>query len=441
MGHLNFKDLKKLRKWMIKKLKNKLEVQENKRLFDNFISLTTLQVFNYLLPLITLPYLVRVLGADYFGLLAFATATVAYFGVLADYGFNLTATKEISVNRDDQSKLQEIFSSVMIIKTMLMVLGFLLLSLLLYSFEKFSQDALIYYYSFGVVLGQVLFPIWLFQGMEQMRYITYLNILSKLIFAVAIFGFVQEKTDYYLVPVFTSLGFIIAGIGAQIMVYKQFGLKFSWQKFSTIKYYLSDGWHVFISNIAISLYTVSTTFILGLFTNNTIVGYYAAADQINAALSKLRSPLLDAFYPFVSKRVNDSKSDGMKIIQALTKYVFIIYVVLCLSVFLLAEPIVMLVLGDEYFESIIILQLIVWLPLLSTLSSIFGIQTMLPFGYKKEFSSILIKGSVLNLFLALILVYNYAHIGSAVTLLIVESYITISMFIFLNQKGLKVVKL
>lgn len=143
---------------------------------SNFFSLSILQGANYILPL---PFLVRVLGVEYFGLLAFAAATVAYF---TDYGFNLTATREISIYKAkvicyDYKSYLDVFA---------------------------TYYLSIYFLTFGTV---VLFPVWFFQGMERMQYI-----LSKVIFTVAIFVFVQEQSDFYLVPLLTSVGFLVAGV-------------------------------------------------------------------------------------------------------------------------------------------------------------------------------------------------------------------------------------
>ena len=425
---------------MIAKLKyNLIETEEKKRLASNIFSLGALQGVNYILPLLTVPYLVRVLGPEYFGLLAFATATIAYFMLITDYGFNLSATRQISIHRDDKTKVNEIFSSVMMIKTALMLVSIVLMSLLVFSFEMFSQHWQVYFISFGIVIGQVLFPVWLFQGMERMKYITYLNIGAKTFFTICVFIFVQEQADYLMVPLLTALGFIITGVWSLYLVKKEFAVSFSWQPMQTVKFQLAEGWHVFFSNMAISLYAISTTFILGLFTNNTVVGYFAAADKIVQATKGLYVPVSQAIYPLIGKKIHEDKQVGLAFIKKSTWIVGIGMFVISWALFLLAGPIVHLLLGSQYQQSVLLLQIMAFLPFIIALSNIYGIQTMLNLGYKHAFSRILVMAAIIGLGLSFLLVPIYEDLGAAITLLIVEVFVTVVMYFYLKIK-LKVVQ-
>ena len=151
-------------------------IKWDKVFIKNFLSLAAVQGVNYLLPLMTLPYLVRVLGVDNFGIFSFATAIVAFFAVITDYGFNFSATREISVNKFNKTEITKIYSSVMTLKIILMLLSFLILCIMVFFIPKFNDNLLIYLLCYGVVLGQVLFPVWFFQGMEQMQFITVVNV-------------------------------------------------------------------------------------------------------------------------------------------------------------------------------------------------------------------------------------------------------------------------
>lgn len=289
---------------MYGKFKKNTVSQDKKRLLSNFLSLSVLQIFTYALPLLTLPYLVRVLGVEKYGLVMFAQSLIVFFNILVDYGFNLSATREVSVNRDNKEKITEIFSSVMTIKLLLLTASLLLLTIVVFSFERFYADKELYFITFTLVLGQALFPIWYFQGLERMKYITLINILSRVIFTVAIFIFIHEESDYILVPLLNGLGVITGGIYALYLIRKSFNQKFVIQNLTTLKRHFKDSTDFFLSRVSVSIYTSANAFVLGMFTNNTMVGYYSIAEKLYQAIQGLYGPITQALYPYVAKERN-----------------------------------------------------------------------------------------------------------------------------------------
>jgi len=413
---------------MLNKIKNIANTEDKKRLLSNFFSLSILQGANYILPLITLPYLVRVLGVEYFGLLAFAGAVIAYFSIITDYGFNLTATREISIHRDNKKKVIEIFSSVMTIKVTLMFISLLLLTILVFSFEKFNQNWEIYFLTFGTVIGQVLFPIWFFQGMERMKYITYLNIFSKSIFTLAIFIFVQEQSDFWIVPLLASIGFIIAGICSLVLVKKEFGISFKLQNIEILKYYVIDGWHIFISSFLGNFYRNFNTIVLGILTNNTIVGFYSIAEKVIKVIQSLQSIVGTTLFPYLSNKFTKDKYAFFTMTNKYIKYIIIVYLSIVVIVFLLSEYITFIIVGNYVNGIIIDIKIMSSVILIGGLNYYFGILGLVALNYKKDFSRYIIYTGIFNIITAFLLVYYLKDVGASISFLLSETLLLILIY-------------
>lgn len=411
-----------------------------KRIMGNMLSLFSLQGLTYILPLLTFPYLTRVLGPENYGLIAFAMAFIGYFQIFTDYGFNLSATREISINREDHRKVSELFSSVMVTKTLLMIISFIIMLAVVLSFDKFRSHGILYFFTFGLVIGNLLMPSWFFQGMEKLKYISMLNIGTLLIFTASIFIFIRQASDYIYVPLINSIGAITIGIIALRIVRKDFGVNFVLPSLKDIKYNLNGGWHVFISTAAISLYTNSNTFILGFFTTPTIVGYFSVANNIINMCNGLLSPISQSIYPYLSSLAVKSKEETIKFLKKATIGVGAFSLLISLLIFLLAGFVIFLLAGTHYNESIILLRIMAFLPFIIALSNIFGIQTMLTFNYKKAFSRIIIIAGVINIILALILAPILQDIGIAIAVVITETIVTVSMFFYLRNKGINLLE-
>jgi len=406
----------------------------NKTLVQNFSSLTILQFSNYLFPIITFPYLVRVLGPEKFGLVNFAAAFVAYFNVFTDYGFNLSATKDISINRNNPNKVNEIFSTVLVIKLILSVVSLMVFSLLIFTIPRFSANSEIYFYSFLIVLGAVLFPGWFFQGMEKMKYITVTNVTVKIIWTILVFALVRSADDVLLLVILNGASFILIGVLSLILLIGIFKVKFIPPSISEIKLQLINGWYLFVSTASITLYTTSNVFILGLFAGNEVVGYFAAADKIRIAVQGLFGNAGQTVFPHLSKMFAESKKEAIVFVKKYRNYSVTVAVILTLILFVLAKPVVLIVLGSGYEPSINVFRIILLLPLIILLSNIYGIQIMLNLNYKKEFSRIILSAGIVNLILSFILVPLYLEIGTAIAVVITETIVTAGMIAFVKRK-------
>lgn len=413
---------------------------EKRRLITNFMSLMSVQGLNYILPLITLPYLVKVLGPEKFGLINFAQSFMLFFIMFTDYGFNLVSTREISLSFKDKKKVSEIFSTVLFIKVILMLISFLFLTLLLSTIPKFSADRMVYYVSFGVVFGNVLFPIWLFQGFEKMKLISSLNIFAKIISTIGIFIFVKDVDDYLFVPILNSLGAVFIAIIAIYIIVVKMRIRFQIPNKKEIYRQFTEGWDIFLSNIFTSLYTTSNTFFLGLFTNNTIVGYYSGAEKIIKAATGLISPLVQTLYPYVGKISQTSRESTIGFIRKILLVVTFFMGVLCIFIFIYADVLSNIILGEKFSKSIILIKIMAFLPLVLSWANIYGLLSMINFGYKKELSKIYLKCGIVSIVTTLVLVSNFSEIGSAINWILIEFIATMFMVIFLKTKKISLVR-
>jgi len=418
---------------MLRYIKKILRNEDYKRITENILSLFSLQGFNYILPLITFPYLTRILGPDKYGLIAFALAFIGYFQILTDYGFNLSATREISIHREDDIRVSQIFSSVMVAKSLLMIISFIIMILIVSSFDKFRGDWLLYFLTFGLVIGNLLLPTWFFQGMEKMRYISILNIIISLLYTVSIFMFVRNSSDYLYVPLINSLGTIIVGFYSLNLIKRQFNVNFSKPSMADIKYQLKEGWHLFLSSMAISLYTTSNRFILGFFVSNTVVGYYAVAETIIRALQGLITPISQSIYPYFSKLQSKNRSKAIEQLKKILIIIGILSFVLSVILVFCSPLLVELLAGYEYIDSVPLLQILVLIIFAVAVNNILGIQGLVAFGYQKKFSRIVLFAGILHIFILIGLIYILGSTGAAISVVITELIICLLMYFSLKR--------
>lgn len=404
-------------------------------LIENIFSMLTLRGLEYILSFILVPYLLRVLGPANFGAVAFMQGIIVYFNLFIDYGFNLTAPRALA--QSSKAEIPLIFSTYMWSKVFLLGLvsvsfcGLLWLGNLL---QIVRIDWHLFVAVYIGVIGNVLFPIWFFQGIQQMRYITIINLMGRTLSILCIFAFVSSENDYILAAFLQSCTPFIAGVLSLFLIAHIFPGIFQMPTLVHIKEVFKEARQIFISNLAISLYTNTDIVLLGIITNNTIVGYYSGADKLLNCIKRGISATNDAVYPYISQQF---KKDPIRAIRFLKKQL-VAYVICGIAggvAILVGAPIVIpWLLGSKYVYSILPLQIMAFVPLIVSLSNIFGYETMLPLGMEKIYSKILLLVSVLNLLIIVPLILLYRENGVSVTMFITESVVTIAMGIALKRR-------
>ncbi|MBI3601432.1 MAG: flippase [Candidatus Omnitrophica bacterium] len=413
----------------IKKTYHMAEPHESKAVLDNVAFLSWLQVITYLLPMVILPYLFRVLEPEKFGLIAFAQAFVQYFMILADYGFNISATKEISLCHNEKVKINKVFGAVMTIKTALTFLSSLILGVVVYFVPKFNNDGMVYVLSFGAVVGNALFPVWFFQGTEKMKYIANLNIIGQIIYAISIFSFVKGPQDYLMVPVINSVVFLTTGLWGQYIVLKEFGVSFQWPGYKDTQRQLKAGWNIFISNVAINAYTTTRVFAVGLLTNNTMTGFYSIAERIaNVVQTFPLSSFSQAIFPRLSKIFHRNKTGALEIMQHI-QHITINISLICLPLIFIFTPfIVRVVCGGNYPPTVLSLRFLL-ISVFFISANAFRVQFLLVCGKTDIYSRIHITMAIIGLPLIIILISYFSYVGAAIATAVIEAGVfTITYF-------------
>jgi len=408
-------------------------------LLRNVAALSIVQGANYILPLISVPYLVRTLGADRFGAVAFGQAFVQYFVILTDYGFNYSATRAVAVSRNDEQQIARLYWSVSLIKVGLMLAGFVLMAVLILLVPQFRAEWPLYCLSYLAVLGNVLFPVWLFQGLERMVHVAALSIGARLLSLIGLFLLVRHPDDYLFAAALQAAAMPIAGVLATGLLFRmtqiplrRAGMPLRKDLIETF----SGSWDMFVSTAAVSLYANSNIFVLGLLETPAAVGYYAMADKlIRAALSALQ-PLAQALYPRMSYLFSRDVASALSYLTTIAVPSCAAGLILCLGLALAADNIVRIVFGANAEPASHVLRVLAFVPFVALLSNLIGVQMLFPLGRQRPVSRFQVATGAVSIVALVPMILHWGTIGSAANYLLSEIVITLG-YAWIAIKALK----
>lgn len=363
-------------------------ISRHKNLINNFNYLSVLNFFQLLFPLIIYPYLIRVLGKEVYGLVVFANTISAYFTVFINFGFEISEIREISIYRNQKNKISEIVSSVIVIKTIFAFISILLLFLIVILTPELNKYKYLYFSTFGILLDTAINPRFFFQGIEKMKFITILTLISKSIFIVMIFILVKKPEHYILVPFLTSIGAILSSTLGHAFIFFKFRIRLIAPSIHSLIVTIKNSLPFFTARVSTIMINKTNILLIGSYIGYKEVSYYDISEKI---INVMRIPydiLNQILFPHVSKTKN------IKLVKKVLVILLIIYIFGYFSIYIIAEPIIKIFGGIDLVPAKFILYILSISTIFELASVFMGAPMLLAMGYKKHYNKSVIYGSI-----------------------------------------------
>lgn len=403
-----------------------------KVLLENFSFLSVLQVSNLLIFLLITPYLFRTLGKENYGLVVFGQTIAAYFSILVNFGFNVTATRDISINRENKEQSSRIISMVLTLKGFLFIVSFITLSILIMFIPLLKNHPQVFFFSLILTLGETLFPVWFFLGIERMRYIAIINIITRILSAFLIFIFVKQAGDYMKVPVMLGLGTILGAIIGLFIVFRKYHNNYVFYPVKDLRITLKENVPLFISNVSSQIYVNANKLIVGSFLGMQDVAVYDIADKIVSLLKVPVQLIGQTLFPRVAR------DRDVSFVKKSMLYVFVFLALIYTGVFIYSGQLIHLFSGSTYANATILLRILAVSILPICLSMFLAELLLIPFGKLKDYA----RMRTVSLFVYLIItgtlfelkIISLNNLGY--TIVIVESFVTLYSYYLCKKNKL-----
>lgn len=398
----------------------------------NFIMNAILQISAFIFPLITFPYVSRILGPSGTGNVSFATSIVTYFALFAQLGIPTYGIRATARVRDDKELLSKTVQEIFIINAVMCVLAYFVFFVVLNLVPKMYNDKVLFIIISSTILFNSVGMDWLYKGLEKYTYITFVSIIFKFIALILMFVCVHHKNDYVIYGAISIFAASASNICNLVNIHKLIYIKpiFNYEftkHFRPIMIF-------FAMSCATTIYTNLDTVMLGFMKDNVEVGYYNAAIKIKNVLLGVVTSLGTVLLPRASYYIeNNMYSEFKRIAGKALNFVVLISFPLCLYFILFAKEGVLFLSGDAYTEAILPMQILMPTLIFIGLTNIMGIQMLIPLGKEKVVLYSEIAGAIVDLAINTVLIPIMASSGAAIGTLVAEMVVWIVQYIALKE--------
>ena len=378
----------------------------------NFIWSTILTVAGYLFPLITFPYVTRVLGVEGLGNYQFAYSTIEYFSIFAMLGMGVIGIREVAKEKGDRAKLSQTFSSLVVINLITAFLAICVLLVLTFIIPSFIAHGKMLYIGMARILCNVLLIEWLFKGLEDFRFITVRAILVRCVYVASVFLFVKDENDYVIYFLLSTLAVVVNSFIN--LVYSKRFVDFSFRNLN-LQQYVKPFIILGAYRILTAMYTSFNVIYLGSQCGDIEVGYYGTATRLYTLIMSVFTAFTGVMMPRMSSLLAEGKTDDFKNMTVKSIDCLLLF---CLPLIVLFEvytpQIIRIIAGDGYDGAVLPMRIVVPLMLVIGYEQIIIIQMLMPL---KKDNAIFINscvGAGVGLLLNIILVPILASVGSTI---------------------------
>lgn len=405
-----------------------------KSIAKNYIYNASYQILSMIIPLITTPYVSRVLGAESIGIYSYTVSIVTYFILFGSLGVGMYGKIEVAYVQDNKKERSKIFFEIILLRLITMIIS----ALIYYRYFIINNEYSIYYIILLVEFISACLDIsWFFQGLEEFKKVVIRNMFVKIISVLAIIFFVKAKEDLYKYFIINVLGILLGNLTLWLYIPKYIQ-KIGIRELKVLRH-IKPNIALFIPQVAIQVYNILDKTMLGnILASKSEVGYYEQSQKIVKLILSIITSMGTVMTPRMANIYsNGNKEEMQKYMKQSFYFVLILSIPIILGLFSIADRFVPLFFGKGYEKTAILIKITSPIILIIGLSNLVGMQYLLPTKRTKSFTISVVAGALINFILNSLLIARYNSTGASIATLIAELTVTlIQLYIIRNEINL-----
>ena len=386
------------------------------------------QLFNLVTPLLVVPYIVSICGEENFGKTAVGMAICFFLIVFIDFGSDIIGVREVAVNRENPKELNKIFTTTYAVKAIILVFVLLITALLISTIPFFKTEKTMFFLGLSVLVGQFINPTWFLQGIENVKWITLLNIISKSIYLIAIYTTINQESDYVFVNLWWGIGMILANFLVFILILKKYKFSFSQISITEVRKHIRNDFSMFSSQIFVSLQLYAPVVLISIFGSNLMAGQYRIVEQIIVIFKTYIFLFFNYVFPKVCYLLEVDPKKGIKNWRIYNGVNFVFVILGMVVFFTFSYEIISYFNPTNRYVLSRLLEVAVFIPILLAISIPLK-QLVLGYNYKKFYVRLTSIMVVFNLF-AIVLLLPYYQVYGVFYSLILTDFIIIIFYLY-----------